>query len=359
VAPDVRGPTALTLEQRRAKWSNLYSILDSAITAAQSKGNVFVVHKLAYQLKALDPCHDYTYDQLLYHLRSMGFQYGRIYRSIKTGRSKDYVLEHLWEYSGRRVERHTAKDPGHVDIFLDECWLWQDAGGNYTWRRKGDATWSRVRGEKGRHVGSPRAAGRSRAFKMIQNCFFRAPGFVQWRRGCLCFCSGVVCCEVNCSSAKWGVLAAIARVVGEDGEYDYEAGRFEWGVCQTPIGECAKTSGSGAVLPGFWLCRPRVRSTLYVRRRGAHEAQCLTRGVTGCVGGQCPMPTYSQCVGPSCVAPWPGRPCQPATSGRVRSCVLVVLYRLGSANCGGRALIGFFECFCCLFIHGRAMGGLR
>jgi hypothetical protein len=128
VEPDVRGPTALTLQQRREKWSDLYSILDSAITAAQSKGDVFVVHKLAYQLKALDPSHDYTYDQLLYHLRSMGFQYGRIYRSIKTGRSKDYVLEHLWEYSGRRVERHAAKDPGHVDIFLDECWLWQARG---------------------------------------------------------------------------------------------------------------------------------------------------------------------------------------------------------------------------------------
>ena len=128
VEPDQRGPPELTKEQRREKWSDLYTIIDRAITAAQSKGDIFCVHKLAYQLKALDPCHDYTYDQLLYHLRSMGFQYGRVYRNVKTGRSKDYVLEHLWEYCGRRVERHAKKDPNHVDIFLDECWLWQAPG---------------------------------------------------------------------------------------------------------------------------------------------------------------------------------------------------------------------------------------
>ena len=52
----------------------------------------------------------------------------------------------------------------------------------------------------------------------------RLASFSQWGRGRLC--SHVVCCEVTCSSAKWGVLAVIARVVDENGEYDYEAGRL-------------------------------------------------------------------------------------------------------------------------------------
>lgn len=76
--------------------------------------------------------------------------------------------------------------------------------------------------EREKHVGSARAARRSRAFKMSQNCSLRVHRHV-------CSVEAAVlsaCCEVNCSSAKWGVLAAIARVVGEDGEYDYEAGRF-------------------------------------------------------------------------------------------------------------------------------------
>lgn len=116
------------------------------MTDAQSEGDVLTVHKLNYQIRGMfpdDASRNYTYYQMYYHLTRLGFKWSRIRRTIKSGRSKPYVLQWLKDYCTRRVARMNTKSPGVVDVFLDECWLYKDTGGLYSWHT-GDRHWHKA-----------------------------------------------------------------------------------------------------------------------------------------------------------------------------------------------------------------------
>jgi hypothetical protein len=141
--PEPRGPAPLDLAARRAAHNDLYNVIAGAITDAQKNGDVLSVHKLNFQLRELGDDNDYTYYQMRYHLRRLGFRFGRITRTIRSGRTKPYVVSWLRSYCTRRVARFNSRSPAVVDVFLDECWLWADAGGMYTWHA-GDNHWPKV-----------------------------------------------------------------------------------------------------------------------------------------------------------------------------------------------------------------------
>ena len=60
---------------------------------------------------------------------------GRIQRTIKSGRTKPYVLDWLKAYCGRRHHANLEGAAGgrerHIDVFMDESALWRDEGGNW------------------------------------------------------------------------------------------------------------------------------------------------------------------------------------------------------------------------------------
>lgn len=134
------GPKKKTTDEHRAAKGDLYAKIIAHIAAAQRGGTTLTVHKLNRLMRSNDDADDFTYDHLRYHLKKLGFKWGRIQRTIKSGRTKPYVVIWLKAYCERRHEANqqgAAGDRGsEIDAFMDESALWRDEGGNWPQQRK-------------------------------------------------------------------------------------------------------------------------------------------------------------------------------------------------------------------------------
>jgi transposase len=83
------------------------------------------------------------YPQMRHYLGKLGFRWGRIHRHIRSRRADADIVAWLRAYCLRRVDRMQKKDAGVVDVFIDECWIWRNGGGNYSWYLD-DPTWGKV-----------------------------------------------------------------------------------------------------------------------------------------------------------------------------------------------------------------------
>jgi len=149
IPPAKLGRPKKTRDTYRDEWGDFYQQIIGHIDNAQRNGTTLSVHKLNRLLREENSDDDdegFTYDQMIYYLKKLGFRWGRISRSIKSGRSKPYVLDWLKSYCTRRHalnQQGAAGDHTDVDAFLDESALWRDEGGNWSWYHN-DRVWSKV-----------------------------------------------------------------------------------------------------------------------------------------------------------------------------------------------------------------------
>ena len=87
---------------------------------------------------------EWTYAQARYLLIKLGFNFGRIHPTLKTGRHTKVAW--LKAYCQRRVDALAEQSLFVVDAFLDEAWLYQGESGKYSWFLD-NRTWA-----KGTHV---------------------------------------------------------------------------------------------------------------------------------------------------------------------------------------------------------------
>jgi hypothetical protein len=141
------GPRKKGVDQYRAEWPDFYEQIGELVKNAQRQGTTLSVHKLNRLVTEANPDDDFTYNMMRYYLKKLGFRYGHITRSIKSGRTKPSVVEWLKRYCARRhqlnVEGQAGNHPDKIDAFLDESALWRDDGGNLSWYHD-DNVWAKV-----------------------------------------------------------------------------------------------------------------------------------------------------------------------------------------------------------------------
>lgn len=128
----------------RAQYPDLYKVLSDKIKHAQKNGYIVTIPKL---LVHLQDAYAENFGEgvmisdsaLRYYMLRMGFQWGRISRKLKSGRTKDYVLAWLHKYAGHRAD-FAQKPSTKVLCFLDETFLHQDATGDFSWFLASDHT---------------------------------------------------------------------------------------------------------------------------------------------------------------------------------------------------------------------------
>jgi len=148
--PKKRGKKPLTEDDVRKQHPDLFATVSNIILNARKDGCTVYLDKLLVHVNAeLGDEDQLTYDGLRYYMLRMGFTFGRISKTIKSGRTKAYVLSWLVRYCTARCSELRAGAKGErlasVDCFLDECGLYQNESGNWSWFLD-DRTWSRGKG---------------------------------------------------------------------------------------------------------------------------------------------------------------------------------------------------------------------
>ena len=90
------------------------------------------IDKLALYLRE-EMDYDFSYSAVRYYMLRLGFSYGKICHTIKSGRSKEYVLQWLAAYAQRRVTFADTPDATVVHAYLDETFLHRDETGKRSW----------------------------------------------------------------------------------------------------------------------------------------------------------------------------------------------------------------------------------
>ena len=133
-APKARGAKKINA---KTQWPDLYKALADKIKDAQKNGYVVTIPKLLvhleqyYTIEYGEGC-NISESALRYYMIRMGFQWGRISRKLKSGRTKEYVLAWLHKYANERRD-YADKPSDKVLCFMDETFLHQDATGDFSW----------------------------------------------------------------------------------------------------------------------------------------------------------------------------------------------------------------------------------
>ena len=144
-----RGPKAKTVEDYRQEWSSVYEALVGRIQECRRKGETCTVHQLArwfwenYDFGEEEA--SFTYGQLHYTLKKLGFRFGAVHLKLKSGRDKPYVVDWTKRYAEKRVELLEAKSLDEVEAYIDETWLYQGETGKLSWFLD-SRVWSKTKG---------------------------------------------------------------------------------------------------------------------------------------------------------------------------------------------------------------------
>lgn len=174
--PRKRGPEKMSTEESREKYKNLYEVVCQRFVTAKQNQEVLTVDKLlnhvrvvAKQRKKENEKLEWvevfsdekrlkdSFEALRYHLRRLGFQYGAICFSLKSYRSRPYVMAWLHNYSDQRckalVDGVLGRRQNVVDVFADETGLWKHEHGRFSWYHEGQNAWDKIRRRKGEKFG--------------------------------------------------------------------------------------------------------------------------------------------------------------------------------------------------------------
>jgi hypothetical protein len=175
--PKKTGPAPRTVEEQRATYQNLYAVLRERFLAAKQGHETLTIDKLLDHVRSAAKTlkrqnkNDKTYwievftsgqlkdefETMRYHLIRLGFSYGQIKFTLKSYRSKPYVMGWLKKYCEMRLQ--AVKDgvrgklAGVVDIFGDETGIWKHEHGRWSWYLDGDNAWDKIKRKKGEKWG--------------------------------------------------------------------------------------------------------------------------------------------------------------------------------------------------------------
>ena len=175
--PKKPGPQRRTVEEQRANYPNLFRVLHERFLSAKQNGEILTVDKMLSHVRdtAKKQKREHKKDEnhwvevftggnlkdefeaMRYHLIKLGFAHGAIKFSLKSYRSKPYVMGWLKKYCEMRLQ--STKDgirgklKGVVDIFGDETGLWKHEHGKYSWFLIGDNAWDKIKRKKGERWG--------------------------------------------------------------------------------------------------------------------------------------------------------------------------------------------------------------
>ena len=147
--PKKRGPNEKTVEEKRADWCFIYDVLCDKITQCRRDGDTMTIHQVAvFLMETFGPTHDedttdWTYAQARYCLMRLGFDFGRISRTLYSGREEKVAW--LKGYCARRVASIEEKSLSVVEIYIDEVWMYQSASSQWSWFLD-NRTWAKGRG---------------------------------------------------------------------------------------------------------------------------------------------------------------------------------------------------------------------
>ena len=173
--PVKRGPEATTLAERREKYPTLFAVLLERFKEAKMNKETLTVDKLldhvraevvkrkgakgAKEVEVFNKEGDLkdAFEAMRYHLVRLGFRYGEIKFTLKSYRSKGYVMAWLMKYCSKRWKDswdgvHGGR-MGIVDVFGDETGLWKSEHGRFSWFLDGENAWDRIIRKKGEKYG--------------------------------------------------------------------------------------------------------------------------------------------------------------------------------------------------------------